>query len=542
MKLLKRLLKNETGQVLPIALILLVLGGLLVVPTLGLMSTNLTANTEVDQSNLELYAADAGVEEVLWNVNNNQEDFQLPPDNGETVLPEALDVNGKLVNAKLTKLPGEPYKIISTATSGDGHRTTVECYIDVQADLSWFFDAAITGQSTVTLKPGTVVEGEVVYGQEGGIDNKGTIIDTNGDNDGQAEYNPDLQDNWPSAAYLTSYYAEQVEDAATVNTGYIINVNGHPATNQYSVWNGGPLHALGNLNISGTGWARLDGVLFVEGDLQVAQNVTVNLNGQTIFTTGTIDFKPGSTITGSGCIIAVGDIYFAPRLGAGEKFIGVEDDSTINGQAPSGTFILTKFTAEVTGDVQIFTVNCNNTGNVKVAMYADSGGEPGNLLNAVSESQEVVGGWNNIDFPLTHVVAGTDYWLAVNSSANIINYLSTTVISRTKSASYCSFIYPDPAGTGFSAVTNKEYLLAGHGRPFVFAMSIDGTSDIKPNGTWYGSIAGSAEVELYPKCSLTLTAVPGDGLNFPGMNLGDDEEHSSGLSRTITYTIKTSTE
>ena len=541
MKLLRKILQNESGQVLPIALILLVLGGLLVVPTLSLMSTNLTANTEVDKSNLELYSADAGVETMLWNINYNQDNFQLPADGEQTALPEALTVNDKTVNVVLSKEAGEPYKITSTAAA-DGESTTVECYIDANADLSWFFDSAITGKSTVTLKPGTVVTGEVVYGQPGGIDNKGTINDADGDNDGQAEYNPDLQDNWPSAAYLTSYYAEQVADAPQVSAGYTINVNGHPATNQFSVWSGGPLHALGNLYISGTGWARLDGMLFVEGNLQVAQNVTLNLNNQTIFVTGTIECKSGSTITGSGCIIAVGNILFYPRLGAGDKFIGVEDDSSINGQAPKDTFLLSKFMAEVTGDIQIFTVNCYSSGNVKLAVYADSAGQPGALLNAINESKSVVAGWNNIDFPTTNVVAGTNYWLAANSSAVIINYVTETWTSKTKSGLFCSFIFPNPAGTGFTSVTNKKYLIAGHGRPFVFAMSINGTSDIKPNGTWYGSIAGSAEVELFPNCSLTLTAVPGDGLNFPGMNLNEGSENITGLSRTITYTITTATE
>ncbi len=41
MKLLKRILKDEAGQALPMALVLLVLGGFLVVPTLALMTGTL---------------------------------------------------------------------------------------------------------------------------------------------------------------------------------------------------------------------------------------------------------------------------------------------------------------------------------------------------------------------------------------------------------------------------------------------------------------------------------------------------------------------
>src|SRR4030042_1834552 len=157
MKLLKRILKKETGQALPTALIMLVLGGLLVVPTLHFMTTNLNANRMVDQSNLRLYAADAGTEEILWNIQYNPDGFTLPID-GEETPPILITVNDKEVKATLSKQADQPYKITSTATGTDGHSTTVECYIDTQADLSWFFDSAITSGDDVIIKPGP--EGE----------------------------------------------------------------------------------------------------------------------------------------------------------------------------------------------------------------------------------------------------------------------------------------------------------------------------------------------------------------------------------------------
>ncbi len=50
---------------------------------------------------------------------------------------------------------------------------------------------------------------------------------------------------------------------------------------------------------------------------------------------------------------------------------------------------------------------------------------------------------------------------------------------------------------------------------FVFVMSVQGTADIKPNGSLYGSVAGAAEVQLQPGNTLELTSVPEGGLNFP---------------------------
>src|SRR4030042_2073378 len=152
MKLMKRILKNELGQVLPMALIMLVLGGLLVVPTLHFMTTNLNANRMVDQSNLRLYAADAGTEKILWNIQYNPDGFTLPQDDDPpTPLPE-FTLNDMTVAAQIGKQADQPYKIHSTATGDDGHSTTVECYIDTQAAYSYFFDSAITAGENVTLR------------------------------------------------------------------------------------------------------------------------------------------------------------------------------------------------------------------------------------------------------------------------------------------------------------------------------------------------------------------------------------------------------
>jgi hypothetical protein len=51
-------------------------------------------------------------------------------------------------------------------------------------------------------------------------------------------------------------------------------------------------------------------------------------------------------------------------------------------------------------------------------------------------------------------------------------------------------------------------------------MSVEGESTVSPGGTIYGSIAGDAEVYLAPHNSLTLTDVPAEGLEFPGMMPG----------------------
>ncbi len=120
MKLLKRILKKEAGQALPMALILLALGGFLVVPTLAFMTTNLTANRQIDRKNLELYAADAGVENALWSIQDNP---GILPAEGSPLTLDFPDqtINGmSTVTTTITNEDSRIYRINSIATSPDG--------------------------------------------------------------------------------------------------------------------------------------------------------------------------------------------------------------------------------------------------------------------------------------------------------------------------------------------------------------------------------------------------------------------------------------
>lgn len=73
MKQLKGVLrKKEAGQVLPMALVLMLLGALVIVPNLDFATTNLKATQAVDQHTQELYAADAGIQDALWYLQSEQ--------------------------------------------------------------------------------------------------------------------------------------------------------------------------------------------------------------------------------------------------------------------------------------------------------------------------------------------------------------------------------------------------------------------------------------------------------------------------------------
>ena len=70
-RLWRQIIKGEEGQALPIVLILLVVGGLIIAPTLNHVSTSLNAGRTVEENVKGIYAAEAGVENALWKLIND---------------------------------------------------------------------------------------------------------------------------------------------------------------------------------------------------------------------------------------------------------------------------------------------------------------------------------------------------------------------------------------------------------------------------------------------------------------------------------------
>ncbi|MBM4433056.1 MAG: hypothetical protein FJ025_03565 [Chloroflexi bacterium] len=67
----RRILKGEKGQALPIVLALLVLGGLMIVPSLNIAHTSLNSGKIVKENVNAIYAADAGIELALWSIKHS---------------------------------------------------------------------------------------------------------------------------------------------------------------------------------------------------------------------------------------------------------------------------------------------------------------------------------------------------------------------------------------------------------------------------------------------------------------------------------------
>lgn len=81
MNLRRRLIRNQKGLALPLVLILLAIGGLIVVPSLNYASTSLKATSQIQTKAQGIYAADAGIEYTIWELQNAVTPAEALPEN-----------------------------------------------------------------------------------------------------------------------------------------------------------------------------------------------------------------------------------------------------------------------------------------------------------------------------------------------------------------------------------------------------------------------------------------------------------------------------
>jgi hypothetical protein len=146
------------------------------------------------------------------------------------------------------------------------------------------------------------------------------------------------------------------------------------------------------------------------------------------------------------------------------KLAGLET-GTNNGQFAGGYFSYDRFTADATGTCREIRIYANNSGHVKVAIY-DSGG---NRIAKQDTSTAVTSGqWNTIPLEATcSITSGQTYYLSYICDASIMAYHSyiSGVYHGYKSATYSTFTFPNPMGSGFTINTTQW--------GFITAYSID---------------------------------------------------------------------
>ena len=300
-----RLMKDEKGAAMVVAMVLLVISGLVSAPLLAHMSTGIVTGEVYEVRTAELYAADAGVEDAVWNIQHEVPEVMglsgCYPDWSYNM----SDVNGKSVDVTITLVSNVTftYRVVSTAT-GDGSGTEIDAYVIGESkygDYWGIMDNVLTSLGEITLKPGA------------------NVTPSEGDHSPLEYYGG----GWPETGELEDFYGQQVEDEDPYPFD-TIDLNG-------ADMDLGPLYRDGELDIVNTSntpaTLTLTGTIYITGDTLIGKtgkDFTLDLNDHTIFVASDSSDPQKAlwiggqcTIEGPGCIVAIGDIYFEPNLEAG---------------------------------------------------------------------------------------------------------------------------------------------------------------------------------------------------------------------------------
>lgn len=122
LRFLKQIIGDEKGQALPVVLALLIVGGLMVTPTLNYAATSLNSGRIIEKGVNGLYAADAGVEYALWYLTND-----IPP-------PQQLPENINRMEVALQSEELGTYTLyFGELIQTDGHIN----YLSVEGEMVW---------------------------------------------------------------------------------------------------------------------------------------------------------------------------------------------------------------------------------------------------------------------------------------------------------------------------------------------------------------------------------------------------------------------
>jgi cytoskeletal protein CcmA (bactofilin family) len=338
----KKSAKSEKGAALILVLVVLLVGGLIAGGLLQHMGAGLLSGEVYNRRTAELYAADAGVEDAIWKIQRGETSV-CPADPHSSY--NITDLNGRTVQISIEYIDGGIYRITSTAvTADDGNTaalvsaTTVESYVSaLYMDFSSLLDYAIVSNETIDIQPNVCVNGSVwlPYEEDLTISPNSEIT---GDN---LTLNDGISLTWPTFRQLSQYYWGDVKhlEEEAYPAASVVDIRAGTAEGDPHVI--GPLLAEGDLTIKGDGWVKLNGTVYVKGDLlfKATSQINLNLNHQTIFAEGDIDIPPGVSLSGSGCIIAAGDIRFRPGISSNpEDFVlvmSIEGTATVQ---PNGDF------------------------------------------------------------------------------------------------------------------------------------------------------------------------------------------------------------
>lgn len=179
--IMNRLVSDERGAALVLAVILLLVGGLIVTPLLAHMGSGIVAGEIYENRTGELYAADAGIEDGIWKIQHPDEAGLPDIPCGDAPWDKPLSygipglINENSVHVSIEYLSGGIYRIVSTASDEDSH-TTIESYAKATLKPLGEWDWDVVVPEGGSYPGGKIEEGAKVYA-EGDLTVEGIIED-----------------------------------------------------------------------------------------------------------------------------------------------------------------------------------------------------------------------------------------------------------------------------------------------------------------------------------------------------------------------------
>jgi hypothetical protein len=146
-KWLSNIKRGEAGQVLPAVLAMTALGSMLIVPTLNYVSTSLKTGEMVEEELEGLYAAEAGMEDALWEISNWTEESE--PDSFPYTY-ELTDINGLTVSVTIEEITTVSGKEVGTTGHHDEY-LIVEKTV-TYADNTYYYTLTLINSGTGNVK------------------------------------------------------------------------------------------------------------------------------------------------------------------------------------------------------------------------------------------------------------------------------------------------------------------------------------------------------------------------------------------------------
>ena len=101
---MRKLLRSESGVILPMALIMLLAGSILIVPLLNSVSTGLLISQRTGLADSGNYSGDAGIEDAIWDLTFDDLADDIPNEDDSTTYDMCEPINGETVSVTVTNL------------------------------------------------------------------------------------------------------------------------------------------------------------------------------------------------------------------------------------------------------------------------------------------------------------------------------------------------------------------------------------------------------------------------------------------------------